>query len=244
MSQERLAEEMRARGWPWRQQTVTRVENGRRMVRLGEATAVAEILETPLTRLTWETSDSLIVETLGAWGRKAISAYRAIAEATRELLQATELLRTHPSVADTDPAAPDQLLQAVEHARKVQQLTPEGAVAQGIAQAAPYAAPRWDGTLDQLRVFQPQEVADAGSIAAALRTGEIVVVDLSAAPKHQGQRIHDYVSGAARVRGGSVRRVGDSRYVVLPATPNAGERTLTGIPDPHAGIPVFRETGV
>ena len=47
ISQVKLAQEMAARGWPWRQQTVTRVENGQRMIRFGEATALAEILHTP-----------------------------------------------------------------------------------------------------------------------------------------------------------------------------------------------------
>ncbi len=241
MSQERLADEMRARGWPWRQQTVTRVENGRRMVRLGEATAVAEILETPLSRLTWETADSLIVETLGAWGRRAISAYRAIAEETLELLQATELLRTHPSVVDTDPAATQQLLRAVSHARKILQLTPEGAVAQGIARAV--AKSNSDRALDQSREFQPRIVADADGIADALRRGEIVVLDLSQTPQRHVQRIQDYVNGAARVRGGSVRPVGHSRYLVLPATANADERAITSMPDPDADVPASHETG-
>src|SRR5208283_4617751 len=67
MSQGRLADEMAARGWPWRQQTVTRVENGRRMVRLGEAKAVAEILETSLDRLTQPTGEMRVVELLSEW---------------------------------------------------------------------------------------------------------------------------------------------------------------------------------
>lgn len=53
MSQVRFAEEMSARGWPWHQQTVTRVETGRRMVRFGEAHAAAAILAVTLDRFGW-----------------------------------------------------------------------------------------------------------------------------------------------------------------------------------------------
>lgn len=42
--QGRIAETMSALGWPWHQQTVARVEHGDRMVRLGEAVALAAIL--------------------------------------------------------------------------------------------------------------------------------------------------------------------------------------------------------
>jgi hypothetical protein len=48
MSRAALAQEMLERGWPWRQQTVARLENGHRMVRFGEATALATILRAPL----------------------------------------------------------------------------------------------------------------------------------------------------------------------------------------------------
>ena len=93
ISQGRLAEEMVARGWPWHQQTVTRVETGRRMVRLGEAKAIAEILEMSLDQLTWPTEDARVIEQMTEWMRVAKTAYRRIAEETTELVRTTELLR-------------------------------------------------------------------------------------------------------------------------------------------------------
>ena len=57
MSQVKLAEEMAARGWPWHQQTVTRVETGRRMVRWGEVLAAADILGVTTDRFRWETAE-------------------------------------------------------------------------------------------------------------------------------------------------------------------------------------------
>jgi transcriptional regulator with XRE-family HTH domain len=136
ISQRSLAEEMAARGWPWRQQTVTRVETGRRMVRLGEAQAIAEILETSLDMLMMGTGEARIIEHLANLIRKARESHRMIAVATTELLRARELLRTNAVVAGGGDGESSQVLQMVAEARDVQHLTPEGAVAQGIAQAA------------------------------------------------------------------------------------------------------------
>ena len=69
LSQVKFAEEMSARGWPWRQQTVTRVETGRRTIRFGEAKAAAEILRTSLDRLSWssaEATETAFVEEVAA----------------------------------------------------------------------------------------------------------------------------------------------------------------------------------
>jgi transcriptional regulator with XRE-family HTH domain len=133
MSQGRLAEEMAARGWPWRQQTVTRVETGRRMVRLGEAKAVAEILETSLDMLTMRTDEARTIEYLADRIRRVKASYRLIAGATDELLRAREALCTNPVVVAADPAESPRVLELVAEAHEVQQLTPEGAVAQGVA---------------------------------------------------------------------------------------------------------------
>lgn len=54
MTQAQLAEAMTEHGIPgWRQQTVTRVENGHRRIWIGEAQALADILGTTMERLTW-----------------------------------------------------------------------------------------------------------------------------------------------------------------------------------------------
>jgi transcriptional regulator with XRE-family HTH domain len=144
MSQGRLAEEMAARGWPWRQQTVTRVETGRRMVRLGEAKAVAEILETSLDMLTMRTDEARIIESLTDLIRRVKGSYRMIAGLTDELLRAREALRTHPIVIAADPSESPRVRELVAEALDVQALTPEGAVAQGLTLDVTKSASRAD----------------------------------------------------------------------------------------------------
>ena len=50
-SQERLAEEMTAAGFPWNQQTTTRTETARRPIRVNEVAALARILGVPIAAL-------------------------------------------------------------------------------------------------------------------------------------------------------------------------------------------------
>lgn len=84
MSQAALAEAMTARGWPWRQQTVARLESGRRMVRFGEAAAAAETLRISLDRFTWAGAeaneiamiDSTVATLRQAWRETAIASAR------------------------------------------------------------------------------------------------------------------------------------------------------------------------
>jgi transcriptional regulator with XRE-family HTH domain len=86
MSQGKFAEEMTTRGWPWRQQTVTRVETGRRTVRLGEAHAAADILHVTLDRLLWPSAEATEVSlTDDAIGRVR-RARHEVSDATFRLL--------------------------------------------------------------------------------------------------------------------------------------------------------------
>jgi transcriptional regulator with XRE-family HTH domain len=229
MSQGRLADEMVARGWPWHQQTVTRVETGRRMVRLGEAKAAAEILQTSLDRLTWPTSDARTVELLAALTRTAKAAFSTIAKETTELLRAADELRRHPVVAGIDPT-PGKLVQdAVNEAREVLRLTPDGAVACGVADMS--VAIAFQGVHGRKTpTFQPGSIDEAEEIAVALRRGEIVIVDLAETPADQVQRIRDFLNGAVRVHGGTVKPAGDLRYRAMPAAWGQREWALAEIP--------------
>lgn len=222
MSQEHLAGQMAARGWPWRQQTVTRVENGRRMVRLGEAKAVAEILDMSLDQLTWPTPDARIIERLAEWTRAAKAAYRRIAEETSELLRNTDMLRLEPTISGLGLPAAQRMQDVMTDARHAQQLTPEGAVAQGIAERAADAA---DGEHQGLPVptFRPRTVAELAGVIDALRMGEVILVDLAQAETPEIQRIQDFLDGATRVRGGGVERVAELKYRTVPATANLWE---------------------
>jgi transcriptional regulator with XRE-family HTH domain len=132
VSQVKLAQEMAARGWHWHQQTVTRVESGQRMVRLGEALAVAEILDTSMTMLTASTRETSAVSVLGESASRTKRAYEQIAEWTETMLFAQRQLRTSADEAESANYYGSALVQAVAaEAGDVLGLTPEQAVVEG-----------------------------------------------------------------------------------------------------------------
>ena len=59
MSQEDLATEMSLRSFDFHQQTVYKIESGKRKISIGEAVALADILGTPLALLTERNPDSI-----------------------------------------------------------------------------------------------------------------------------------------------------------------------------------------
>jgi FtsZ-interacting cell division protein YlmF len=106
----------------------------------------------------------------------------------------------------------------------VQQLSPEAAVTHGVALAG-------DGReffeSEELTTFWPKSVTDAREIAEALRTGKNVAVDLAQAPAADALRIRDFVDGATRVRGGTVERVSEMKFRVMPAVGNEREWAIS-----------------
>ena len=194
------------------------------MVRLGEAKAVAEILETSLDMLTMPTDEARVIEHLADSIRRVKVSYQLIASATDELLGARELLRTHPIVAAADPTESSRVLELVAEARDVQELTPEGAVAQGIALRGDV---REFAKGVDLTTFRPQSTADVGAIADALRIGKNILVDLTQTPVADAQRIQDFLDGATRVRGGMLERVDGMKYRAMPATVNEREWAIS-----------------
>ena len=86
ISQVKLAQEMVAREWPWRQQTVARVENGQRMIRLGEAIALASILSVSLGVSTQPGSDAIEVEKIRGAGVRLRESCEAVAAAVCRLM--------------------------------------------------------------------------------------------------------------------------------------------------------------
>lgn len=87
ISQVKLAQEMAARGWPWRQQTVTRVENGQRMIRFGEAMALASILGVSLNRFTRPVSEVIEVEKIRAASARLRESCDVVVAAVCRLLE-------------------------------------------------------------------------------------------------------------------------------------------------------------
>lgn len=88
MSQEDLAREMTARGWPWHQSTVYKVEHGSRRTEAFELHNLAEILGVPIAQLFWppaEVNEMAMVDLAIAKLRRA---WRETAQATLMLLVA------------------------------------------------------------------------------------------------------------------------------------------------------------
>lgn len=134
MSQYALAQEMDNRGWPWRQQTVTRVETGQRMVRLGEATAIAEILRVSLDRLIQPAGESRDAELLSEWLQQARTAFAEVISATAELIVTRDKISSHPAVtAGIIEARSPQMQELIAEAEAVQRaLTPKAAIEEAV----------------------------------------------------------------------------------------------------------------
>jgi transcriptional regulator with XRE-family HTH domain len=134
VSQVKLAQEMAARGWPWRQQTVTRVESGQRMVRLGEALAVAEILGTNVVMLTASTRETSATHLLASSTSKVKQAFEEITRWTETLLWNQAQLRTTLGEVERAGFHESSLVREVaEEGAEVVSLTPEQAVSEARA---------------------------------------------------------------------------------------------------------------
>jgi transcriptional regulator with XRE-family HTH domain len=121
ISQARLAQEMLAWDWPWRQQTVTRVENGQRMIRLGEAIALASILGVSLGYLTRPGSEALEAEKVRAASARLQEAYEAVAAGVCHLLdeqRAAERLQILNAGVQGDDLVEVALVQLRMHMRE------------------------------------------------------------------------------------------------------------------------------
>lgn len=218
LSQYALAQKMNDRGWPWRQQTVARVESGQRMVRLGEATAITEILRVPLDKLIQPAGDSRDAELLSEWIRRARATYKEIVSAAAELIITRGNLRSHPAVSDPNRAYQELQYMVGEARAVVEQLAPEVAIAEAVRDRAREAAALIsrsgsEGTV----VVRPGDFPDAVKIADALSEGEIIVLDLRDLDEADAQRFKDYASGALRSRRGSVTFLPDGRYQLAAA---------------------------
>ena len=123
---------MAERGFPYYQQTVRRIEEGRRKVSVGEAKALAEILGTTMDRLTWPGRAASAAGMLDETIARGLNGWDAIADGTAELLWAQYQLEV--SIAEVERAGyhgSDKIREIAEEARSVMGLTPEDAVAAG-----------------------------------------------------------------------------------------------------------------
>ena len=130
MSQGELARRMADRGFPYYQQTVRRIEDGRRKVSVGEAKALAQILETTIDQLTWPTQEASAAAQLDMNITRAGQAYEEIGRWTGTLMWALGQLET--TVANTMGMTfhePRKMQILLREAEAVLKFTPEGAVA-------------------------------------------------------------------------------------------------------------------
>jgi transcriptional regulator with XRE-family HTH domain len=132
MSQGELARQMSARGFPYYQQTVRRIEDARRKVSVGEAKALAEILGTTMDRLTWPDREASAAALLDMSIGRAQQAYEQIAAWTATLLWAQGQLGT--TVGETEGKTfreAQNMREILAEAALMLQLTPEAAVEMG-----------------------------------------------------------------------------------------------------------------
>lgn len=135
MSQADLARQMSDRGWPWHQQTVTRVEAGQRVVRLGEAKDIASILNTSVDALSGEDAVTRALVDAATAARKAwqhrIEGHhawlRALSELRAQIKAARRLAERSERVDDALSFAEGTLLMAEDDPLAVRQQAPEGA---------------------------------------------------------------------------------------------------------------------
>jgi transcriptional regulator with XRE-family HTH domain len=132
LSQGELARRMAERGFPFYQQTVRRIEEGRRKVSVGEAKALGQILKTPMERLTWPGREASAAALLGMSIARAHQAHDEISRWTGTLLWALAQLGTTVGEAERDDyLGSAKIRDLVAEARDTLRLTPEGAVAGG-----------------------------------------------------------------------------------------------------------------
>lgn len=132
MSQGELARRMSSGGWPYYQQTVRRVEEGKRKVSVGEAKALAEILGESVDRLTWPGREASAAALLDQVTARAESAWEQIGRGTATLRWAQFQLEV--SIAEAERArfyGSPKIRQLVDEARRARELTPEEAVEAG-----------------------------------------------------------------------------------------------------------------
>lgn len=152
MSQADLAEKMAALGWKYHPQTVHRIESGQRKITIGEASALAGILRTSLSELTWPDLVKNTVAWFDLFINRADEAYQEIALATRDLVFARGLLER--GIADVQDQEIDSgdVREAVEEAQaRLANATPEKAVEAGRDNYAEWAI---DGHVSETLTFR------------------------------------------------------------------------------------------
>jgi transcriptional regulator with XRE-family HTH domain len=134
LSQGELARRMAERGFPYYQQTIRRIEEGRRKVSVGEAKALAEILGTTMDRLTLPGQVAAAAYMMNFAAAGAQRAWNDIASHTTMLLAARGTLEhLAAQMIERDYLGSDKIREIVTAAAQASEMTPEAAVLAGRA---------------------------------------------------------------------------------------------------------------
>ncbi|MGI5232887.1 helix-turn-helix domain-containing protein [Actinoallomurus sp. CA-142502] len=137
LSQTEVAERMSKEfGHPFHQQTVAKIEKGSRSVRLGEAVALARILDTNVDLLAFPSRAALDARELFIMSRKAGELYKKLVDESKELLTLQADLGSRVGMATRrDYYDGDHKLRVERNlrmARNALELTPDAALARAI----------------------------------------------------------------------------------------------------------------
>jgi transcriptional regulator with XRE-family HTH domain len=183
ISQADIARLMSERGWSYYPQTVQRIEAGRRRVSIGEADAIARILQTTIEKLT--------------------SSVRT--QALDDRLRVAEM-RFRQAKAHADEAAHIAAASACQVAELESELVDLKAAAQA-AKAAADRSPEASASVMTIRPRSSSWDERDGFVNALLARG-IVVLDLADTPKPDFVRWVDYMSGVVSGCGGFLEHIG------------------------------------
>jgi transcriptional regulator with XRE-family HTH domain len=131
LSQGEIARRMADRGFPFYQQTIRRIEEGRRKVSVGEAKAIAEILDTTVDQLTASVpeADAALAVTVASMSVRASA--RKVSRAVAALLGAR--VAAEKVLADTDGAQWAGVQEMREElAKELRAYTLDGSVEYGV----------------------------------------------------------------------------------------------------------------
>ena len=159
---------MAALGWPYYQQTVARIEEGKRKASVGEAESLARIVGTSARRLTMPGQEASLLAILDQAIGRGLSAYEDINRRTKSLRWAQRQLTLSVSEAERANYCGSALVRdAANEARQVIALDPYVAVTDAVGEDTALIA--------GLKATRPWH-AEAGPFAA-LNLGNLLAED-------------------------------------------------------------------
>ena len=81
----------------------------------------------------------------------------------------------------------------------------------------------------KLMVMRPTRFAEAAGIADSMRKRNSVFINLEALDRDEARRLVDFVSGAAYIQGGQIRRIGTNTFIATPANVDLSGDVLSAL---------------